>query len=159
MPAGSWTANGSGTAYRFRNRTAPAGPSPVRLALVRGGRMIRVTAAGTAFTLNEASQGSLRVTLASGGQRYCALLARVARGVPGHFIARRAPAPASCGGGSTTTTVTGSSTTTSSTTTSTTLGGFDDLASRVLPTGDADGDGYSNTLELASCSNPADANS
>lgn len=37
--------------------------------------------------------------------------------------------------------------------------GIGDLVGIISPQGDADGDGFSNTLELASCSNPADASS
>jgi dienelactone hydrolase len=48
-------------------------------------------------------------------------------------------------------------TTTTSSTTTTSVPGYSSLADVVAPYGDADGDGHSNNVELAACSNPADA--
>ncbi|HYC00617.1 MAG TPA: hypothetical protein VEC57_15895 [Candidatus Limnocylindrales bacterium] len=61
----------------------------------------------------------------------------------------------------TTTTTAGATTTTDTTTTSstttTTLPTLDGLTDVIAPYGDADGDGFANNVELAACSNPADA--
>jgi len=44
LPASGWTANADGTTYRYRNPAAPGGPSPVRLALLRAGKRLKVVA-------------------------------------------------------------------------------------------------------------------
>ncbi len=58
-----------------------------------------------------------------------------------------------------TTTTSTSTSTTTDTVTTTTLPSLDDLTSIVGPYGDADADGFTNNVELAACSNPADAGS
>jgi hypothetical protein len=124
MPASGWTLNSAGTAFKFVNTSAPAPPSAVRLARMRNGRSadtLRVRAKSAGITLDEPSQGSLQIILTVGAQRYCTLFGGVVADVPGRFVARRAPAPASCPGGTTSTTgATTTSTTVSSTSTSTT---------------------------------------
>ena len=160
LPASHWSVSASGTAYRFKNRVAPAPPSEVRIALLRSGG-IKVSARASGISLDEPSQGTVAVVLTTGTHRYCASFGgRVTRDVPGRFKAMSAPAPASCPGGSTTSTAASTSTTTTSTSTTsttTTLPGVAGLQGLVGPNGDADGDGFSNSLELAECSNPADA--
>lgn len=124
LPPSLWSRNASGTAYRFRNRTAPAGPSPVRLAMIRDRSGVRVMARTTGITLDEATQGSIGLLFTTGSLRYCALFdgASVMRDAPGVFSARRAPAPASCPGMTpTTSTSSTSSTIVPTTTTSTSL--------------------------------------
>jgi hypothetical protein len=92
LPAGSWTANGAGTTYRYRDRVGA-----VSSVVLRAGRRLRVKARSAGITLNETSQGSLGLNLVSGGQQYCALFGgSILRDEPGRFIARGAPAPATC---------------------------------------------------------------
>jgi dienelactone hydrolase len=168
LPAGNWIVRGGGTTFVYRNQLAPAGPSAVRRVVVKQGRKVRVISKGTGITLDEPSQGSVRLRLTSGSSRYCALFdgPAVLRDEPGLFVARNAPTTDSCATFMATTTSSTSSTSTTNmiatsttSTSSTTIPDFASLAESVGPNGDADGDGYSNTLELASCSNPADATS
>ena len=65
--------------------------------VLRAGRRLRVKAHSAGITLDEPSQGSLGLNLVSGGQQYCALFGgSILRDEPGRFIARGAPAPATC---------------------------------------------------------------
>src|SRR6185503_18023101 len=105
----------NGMTYRYR-----AASGPVRVAVIRNGRMVRMTARASGISLDEASQGTIGVQLSAGTQRYCAVFGgsvRVDR--PGRFSARRAPTPGACPGPSPTTTSSTSTTSTSSTTTTT----------------------------------------
>jgi hypothetical protein len=114
LPAGGWTNVGNG-AFRFR-----AASGPVKVALIRNGRIVRLAARASGISLNEASQGRVGVQLVVGGQRYCAVFAGSVRvDVPGRFVARRAPTPSACPGPNPTTTSSTSTTSTSSTTSST----------------------------------------
>ena len=121
LPASSWSVNAAGTAYKFRNPSAPAGPSAVRMALVKDHATARVAARATGITLDEPSQGSIAVIFTSGTLRFCASFGGdVVRDQPGSFIARNAPPPASCGSATTTTTTTTPPTTTTTTASTTT---------------------------------------
>jgi hypothetical protein len=92
LAADKWKANAAGTRYTYRD---PAGP--VQSVVIRAGRRMRVRSRAVGITLNEPSQGSLGVNLVSGGQQYCAVFGgTVVRDEPGRFVARGAPAPASC---------------------------------------------------------------
>jgi parallel beta-helix repeat protein len=94
LPATHW--RGSRGVFRFRNPDAPGGTSAVRRATLRAGRL-SIRASQTGITLDEASQGAIRVALTVGTKRYCSLFGgEVTRDVPGHFRARRAGAPATC---------------------------------------------------------------
>ena len=125
LPAGYWLVNRSGTTFRYRNVQAPAGPSVVKIARIKNGSLLKVTAKGTGITLNEPSQGSMDLVLTSGTRRYCARFGgTILRDEPSRFIAKSAP-PGVCPGPpptSTTTSTTGTSTSSSSvsSTTSTT---------------------------------------
>jgi hypothetical protein len=129
LPAPNWTANASGTTFKFVNPVAPAPPSEVRVASIRTGRAIKVRAKASGITLDETSQGSIGIVLTSGTTRYCALFGGIIRrDEPGRFQARNAPAPLACPSEATTTTTTATSTTettesstTVSTSTSTTV--------------------------------------
>src|SRR5581483_5004987 len=97
MPAANWSVNSTGTMFRFRNRSAPAGPSAVKLAVIKDGRLIKVSAKDSGLTLDEPTQGSVGIVLTSGTRRYCALFdSGIVRDQPGRFSARNAPAPAAC---------------------------------------------------------------
>jgi hypothetical protein len=95
LPASGWTYDGS--AFRFRNLLAPAGPSPVRSVLIRPGKRLKVVARTPGVSLDEPSQQSIGTTLAMGTLRYCSLSGgAVTRDEPGRFTARNAPAPVAC---------------------------------------------------------------
>ncbi|HEV7734637.1 MAG TPA: CocE/NonD family hydrolase [Candidatus Binatia bacterium] len=99
LPASRWTANGNGTAYKFKNPDAPAGPSAVKVALLKNGSL-KVKARSTGISLNEPSQSAIGLVLTTGDTRYCALFGGIIkRNQPGAFVAKNAPAPASCPGG------------------------------------------------------------
>jgi hypothetical protein len=122
LPASGWSANTSGTAFKYRNSAAPGGPSAVRAAIVRGARGLKVTARGTGVTLDAPAQGQIGVVLSVGTRRYCALFggAAVLADQPGRFTAKNAPAPGECPTAVPPTTTSTSSTSTSSSTSSTT---------------------------------------
>jgi hypothetical protein len=96
MPAAGWRLNRAGTVYRFR------GTSPVKSALLKNGKLLRVVATTTGITLDEPSQGSVGLvftTGAAGTARYCADFGgTVTRDGAGKFFARRADAPPECPG-------------------------------------------------------------
>lgn len=99
LPARLWRANRPGTKFAYRDRRGGAGP--VRNAILRNGRFLRVTVDNTGISLDEPSQGSLAVVMTGGDQRYCALFAAssVRRDVPCKFIARRSARPIACPAG------------------------------------------------------------
>jgi hypothetical protein len=106
LPASSWSANGAGTAYKFRNPSAPSGPSQVKIARMKSGKL-KVSARATGITLDEAQQGSMGIVLSSGTVQYCTLFGGdVRRDQPGRFNAKGAPPPSECPGASTPTTST-----------------------------------------------------
>jgi ABC-2 type transport system ATP-binding protein len=99
LPASHWTANGSGTVFKWKNQNAPNPPSEVKVALLKSGTL-KVKAHATGISLNEPSQTAVGVVLATGTTRYCTLFGGdIRRNVPGSFMARNAPAPAECPGG------------------------------------------------------------
>jgi len=90
MPADNWTGNASATLYKFTNRVAPVGPSPVKLAIIKDGSALKVTAKACGITLDEPSQGSISVMLTIGSDRYCSTCGGlgVSADEPGRFVAR-----------------------------------------------------------------------
>jgi hypothetical protein len=125
VPSGlGWSASaGPPARFKFRNGDAPAGPSPVRLALLKEGRVLKVSAKAVGLPL-VAAQGAVGIRITTGTLRSCARFdaAAVRKDVPGKFVAKGALAmmladcsDASLGGGS------GTTTTATSSTSSTTL--------------------------------------
>ncbi len=128
IPAGVGTPgwkvmDGSIDAYKYGNRTAPTGPSPVKVAILKQGKMIKIVAADTGLAL-VGPQARVAIRITAGTQRNCAVFGpgSIKRDAAGNFLAVRAPSPsipdcsdASLGGSSTTTTSTvpGTTTTTS----------------------------------------------
>ena len=99
MPAGDgapgWTASdGAIDRFRFSNDAAPDGFSSVRAALLRQGRVLRITGPEVGLPL-DVSLGRLVVRLTTGSLRSCGVLdaASIVRDVPGQFVARNAAAP------------------------------------------------------------------
>jgi parallel beta-helix repeat protein len=94
LPASHWSRRRS--SFEFKNKAAPAGPSAVRRATLRAGR-VSVRARATGITLDEPSQASIALVLAVGATRYCALFGGIiTRNRPGAFSAKGATAPAAC---------------------------------------------------------------
>jgi hypothetical protein len=85
---------GARTRYRYRNRDAPADPSPVRLVVLREGRGLKVVARRAGLALTD-PQGSVGIRIEMGSTRICALFAgsAVRRDRPGRFVARKAAEP------------------------------------------------------------------
>jgi len=133
LPASNWSVNAAGTVFKFRNRSAPSGPSQVKVALLRQHAGLRLSARATGITLDEPSQGSIGIIFTSGTMRYCALFGgRIVRDQPGRFMAKDAPAPAACPTATTTTSTTIPATT-STTTTTTVAGSTSTTTSTLLP--------------------------
>jgi hypothetical protein len=81
--------------YRFANPDAPGGASPVKLAFLRQGSLLRVVGRGTGLSLaGGIDRLALRVT--TGSLRSCALFdaSSITVDIAGRFIARNAVAPA-----------------------------------------------------------------
>ena len=96
MPAAGWTQLSNGD-FRYRDRRRALGP--VKTALLKRGRLAKVIAkgGGVGLTLNEPSQGSLGVTLASGSRRWCTVFGgTIVKDQAGRFVAKNAPPPAAC---------------------------------------------------------------
>ena len=99
LPASGWTKNAAGNLFKFGNPSAPGGSSPVKVALVKQKKGIKLVAKATGITLNEPAQESVGLVLAFGRVHYCALFGgKVVQDKPGKFIAKKAPAPDSCPG-------------------------------------------------------------
>jgi len=113
LPANNWFTSG-GTGYRFLNRLAPRGPSPVRSASIRALSAIKVRAKTTGIQLDDERQGTVSIILAIGKDRYCSVCNRPILDAAGRYVARSCGVPPACPPAVTTTT----STTTSPSTTS-----------------------------------------
>jgi hypothetical protein len=98
LPATGWGAYQSGTRFQyvFKDRTAPAGPSAVKLAILKGGGSIKLSARSSGITLDETSQGTVSVVLRIGDDAYCSTCTAPSTDGPGRYRARSCPAPVSC---------------------------------------------------------------
>jgi hypothetical protein len=90
-----------GTTYKYVDKALANGPCKV--VVLKGNRALKAKCEGPqlAFTLDEATQGSLdvRLTLAGGFARCLSFGAAVLVGEPGRFVAQSAAAPPACAGG------------------------------------------------------------
>jgi hypothetical protein len=96
IPAGvgkpGWTFTaGNVPRFRFQNGDAPAGPSSIRLVLLKQGRVLEVTGRITGFSL-AGPQGSVGIRIVTGTRRSCALFgaATIKKDEAGRFIAKGA---------------------------------------------------------------------
>lgn len=96
VPAGAgnpgWTVTTSPTPrYKFNNRPAPAGISPVRLTVLNQGRSLKVVAKDAGLPL-AGSQGAVGIRITTGTLRSCARFAgtTIRKDVAGAFIASHA---------------------------------------------------------------------
>lgn len=98
LPATGWAAYQSGTRFQyvFKNRMAPAGPSTVKLAVLKSGGSIKLSARSSGITLDETSQGTVSIVLRIGDDVYCSTCTLPSSDEPGRYRARACPAPASC---------------------------------------------------------------
>jgi hypothetical protein len=97
LPAVNWKAPGNFGVLKYADRDGPEGPC--RKATVTR-KVLKVSCKGSAFTVDEPTQGSLVATLSFGGDplgRQCAEFGgNVRADVPGVFKATDAPPPSVC---------------------------------------------------------------
>jgi hypothetical protein len=106
LPASGWTARSAATTFTFKNALAPAGPTPVRTASLKGLRTLKVTAKTSGLTLDEPLQGAVGIELAIGDDVYCSECTTAIRDVPGRYTAKLCRPPVACAGTVATTTST-----------------------------------------------------
>jgi hypothetical protein len=99
-PAGigtpGWLATPAPTAqFRFQNALAPGGLSAIRLAVLKQGRVLKLTSRSIGLAL-EGPQGGVGIRITTGTRRSCALFgpATIKRDEAGRFVARNALATA-----------------------------------------------------------------
>ncbi len=111
IPSGDgWTSDASKTSYV--GRSIDGTPAPVRVLRMKAGSRLKLATRSTVLTLDEATQGSLTVTVSVGSDRYCVTCDVPAKDQAGTFVAHKCTAPASCPAVQTATTTTTQSTTT-----------------------------------------------
>jgi len=127
LSASYWRLNSPGTRARYKNSAAPGGDSACRLALVAGGKSMKVTCSEDLIdTIDPGTEGIVDVELTIGNDRYCASFGGVERDETGLFKASNAPAPIDCP--QTTTTTVGGECPPTSTTTMMVCGQFEQCA-------------------------------
>jgi hypothetical protein len=77
--------------FRFQNALAPGGISPIRLAVLKQGRVLKVSARVAGLPL-AGPQGAVGIRIVTGTRRSCALFdaATIKRDEPGRFVGRNA---------------------------------------------------------------------
>ncbi len=84
LPASNWTANGAGTLFKYRNASAPSGPSAVKIAKVKPG-LLKVVAKGLPIPIpNGPGTISAVLKLDGGANAYCMTFAGTGDGVRFH---------------------------------------------------------------------------
>jgi hypothetical protein len=113
LPASGWSLHQTshGAHFRFTNRAAPAGSSPVRSVLIRAG-LLKLKAEDSGITLDEVRQTGIGVRLDAGPSRWCADFGtNIVENKTGVFRAKaQALPPTGCVARTTTTTITTSTT-------------------------------------------------
>lgn len=93
--------------YKYSNSSAPAGPTPIKAAILKQGKLVKIVAKDTGLAL-AGTQGAVTVRLTVGSLRSCARFegASVVRDQPNQFLGKNAPASAltdcNVGGGTST---------------------------------------------------------
>jgi len=90
LPAAGWTTRGPAGPFKFSNREAPNGISSVRVALLQGGRRVKVLASRTGYSLTTTPLTGVGIRLVAGTHATCSLFATgtVVADAPGIFDAR-----------------------------------------------------------------------
>src|SRR5215510_8904046 len=74
MPLGEgWSTNPANTIYRFRNPSAPSGLSEIKVALIKGGKLVKITGRSLGSELDDPPHRAMAVILSigTGTDRYC----------------------------------------------------------------------------------------
>jgi hypothetical protein len=90
LPKSLWSRNGAGTVFKYRNSSAPSGPSAIEIAQLKSG-LLKVVEAGANLNVPN-GPATLNVTLSldGGTNRYCLTFAGTGDG--SKFVVRNAPA-------------------------------------------------------------------
>src|SRR4029450_11460567 len=92
LPAGNWTKNSSGTLFKYKNSSAPSGPSAVKIAKLKSG-LLKVVAKGLPIPVpNGAATINVVLNLDGGTNTYCMTFAGMGDG--SKFLVNDAPAGA-----------------------------------------------------------------
>jgi acetyl esterase/lipase len=92
LPAGNWTKNSSGTLFKYKNSSAPSGPSAVKIAKLKSG-LLKVVAKGLPIPVpNGAATINVVLNLDGGTNTYCMTFAGMGDG--SKFLVKDAPAGA-----------------------------------------------------------------
>jgi len=87
-----WRVRGAASVtYKYANPDAPAGPAPVKVVTLKGGRLVKIVGNGTGLAMDRV-HGAVAVRVTVGRQRACGVFAgtAVARDQPGEFLGRKA---------------------------------------------------------------------
>jgi hypothetical protein len=93
LPASSWRANNPGTVFKFTNNGAPEAPSAVKMALIKGGRTLKIVSKQAGLPL-QGTEGQVAVRVTTGTTRNCALFGPddVQKDAEGKLIAKTSSA-------------------------------------------------------------------
>lgn len=98
VPAGvgkpGWkVSDGSVDQYKYTNSSAPSGPTPVKVTILKQGKLVKIVAKDTGLALTGA-QGAVTVRITTGSLRNCVRFegASVLRDEAGQFLGKNAPA-------------------------------------------------------------------
>lgn len=97
LPKTLWTANSSGTALKYKNDQAPAGPSVVKIVKAKDG-LLKVTGKGLPFAVPSGAATVHVVVNLGGVNTYCMTFAGFGNGTT--FLVKDAVAGSCCGNGS-----------------------------------------------------------
>lgn len=89
MPASNWKSNTPGTVFKFGNKGAPQAPSAVKVALIKGGRTLKIVSKQAGLPLL-GTEGQVGVRVTTGTTRNCALFSGddVQKDAEGKLIAK-----------------------------------------------------------------------
>ena len=97
LPKTSWSTNGSTTLFKYKNASAPSGPSPVKITKVASG-LLKMVAKGVPFAVpNGAATVDIVLSLDGGTNTYCMTFSGTGDG--SKFLVKDAAAGTCAGGG------------------------------------------------------------
>jgi len=96
LPSGNWQVNRKGTQYKFRNKLAPGGTSPVKVSVLKAGKVLNVVVRDSLIQLDNLQQGTVGIALTVGSDTYCSVCTTPERDEPGKYSAKLCTAPVDC---------------------------------------------------------------